>query len=168
MTLSVLIVCLGNICRSPMGEAVLKDVASKRKIEISVDSCGTSAYHLRESPDPRTVSTCVKHNVPINHRARQINSSDFTKFAYILAADESNLRHLQGLERRLREQESSDANNTAEVKLWGSYLPGNRPIADPYYDSEDGFEACYEQCLKLSNAFLDEVVYQQSGVMASS
>ena len=88
-----------------------------------------------------TITT--QHNVPINHRARQISSSDFSKFAYILAADESNLRHLQGLERRLRERESSDyADNTAEVKLWGSYLPGNRPIADPYYDNEVSHLLC--------------------------
>jgi len=160
--LSVLIVCLGNICRSPMGEAVLRDVASQRGIEIAVDSCGTSTYHIGERPHQRTVATCAKHNLPINHRARQITFPDFTNFTYILAADGSNLRRLQDLERQLKGKDPSSS--TAEVKLWGSYLPGNKPIADPYYvDTEAGFEICYDHCLKLSNAFLDEVVGKEAG-----
>jgi len=145
-----------------MGEAVLRNVASKRGIDINVDSCGTSTYHIGEGPHRRTVAACRKHNVPINHTARQITPSDFTKFTHILAADGSNLRHLEGIERRLREQEPS--NSTAEVKLWGSYLPGDKPIADPYYvDTEDGFKTCYDHCFQLSNAFLDKVVGQEPG-----
>jgi len=148
MTLSVLVVCLGNICRSPMGEAVLKHEATKRGIDIEVDSAGTAAYHVDENPDNRTVSTCKKHKVPINHSARQVKEADFRKFQYILAADESNLSNLMA---------KKPGGTTATVRLWGSYLD-NKPIGDPYYGGIGEFEQCFEQCTKLSNAFLDEVV----------
>ncbi|KAJ3891872.1 phosphotyrosine protein phosphatase [Lentinula edodes] len=137
--LKVLIVW--NICRSPMGEAVLRDVAKKRGLDMFVDSCGTAAYHAGEEPDGR------RHNIPIEHSARQIQTSDFTQFTHILAADDSNLRNLERVKPK---------NATAEVCLWGSYLD-NKPIADPYYGGINGFERVYQQCLSLSNAFLDQV-----------
>ncbi|KAI9461779.1 phosphotyrosine protein phosphatase I superfamily [Boletus coccyginus] len=148
MTLSVLIVCLGNICRSPMGEAVLRHEATKRGIDITVDSAGTGAYHVDEGPDYRTISTCKKHNIPIDHSARQVKKADFSGFQYILAADESNLRNLVAMKPR---------EGTATVRLWGSYID-NKPIPDPYYGDTTAFERCLEQCTKFSNAFLDEVV----------
>jgi len=131
-----------------MGEAVLRDVAQKRGISIVVDSCGTAAYHVGEDPDDRTVSTCKKHKVSISHSARQIQTSDFTQFTHILAADSSNLSNLQRVKPK---------NATAEVRLWGSYLD-NKPIADPYYGGMNGFEQVYEQCTALSNSFLDQVI----------
>ncbi|KAG2146261.1 phosphotyrosine protein phosphatase [Suillus clintonianus] len=156
MTISVLVVCLGNICRSPMGEAVLRNEALKRGItDIHVDSAGTAAAHLGEDPDDRTIAVCNTNKVPISHSARQVRASDFTSFDYILAADGSNLR---ALERQVSQSEGSKA----AVKLWGSYLPDNKPIPDPYYGGQDGFTKVYEQCVKLSNAFLDEVVGKES------
>ncbi|KAF9566171.1 phosphotyrosine protein phosphatase [Agrocybe pediades] len=145
--IKALVVCLGNICRSPMGEAVLKDIAQKRGIEIVVDSAGTAGYHVGEEPDERTVAVCKKHNVPIDSHARQVSTSDFVRFTHILASDESNLRNLERIK---------PSNATAEVHLWGSYLD-NKPIPDPYYGGINGFEKVYEQCVRLSNAFLDEV-----------
>ncbi|KAF8203833.1 low molecular weight phosphotyrosine protein phosphatase [Pholiota molesta] len=144
--IKALVVCLGNICRSPMGEAVLKDIASKRGIDIAVDSCGTAGYHVGEEPDERTVATCRKHNVPIDSLARQISTSDFVRFTHILAADENNLRHLQSMQ---------PPNATAEVRLWGSYLD-NKAIPDPYYGGM-WLRKVFQQCVRLSNAFLDEV-----------
>ncbi|KAG2748804.1 phosphotyrosine protein phosphatase [Suillus brevipes Sb2] len=156
MTISVLIVCLGNICRSPMGEAVLRNEALKRGItDIHVDSAGTAAAHIGEDPDERTIEVCGMKDVPISHSARQVRGSDFTSFDYILAADGSNLR---ALERHVGHSEGSKAT----VKLWGSYLPDNKPIPDPYYGGLDGFKDVYEQCVKLSNAFLDEVAGKQN------
>ncbi|OSD03557.1 phosphotyrosine protein phosphatases I, partial [Trametes coccinea BRFM310] len=154
---SVLVVCLGNICRSPIGEAVLKHVAKERGLDLTVDSAGTSNYHIGEDPDDRSVAICRKFKVPIKHSARQVQADDFRKFTHILAADEANLRNLNRVKPR-------DA--TAEVRLWGSYLD-NEPIADPYYGGmasiwfyscKKDFEEVYHQCVKLSNAFLDEVV----------
>ncbi|KAI0788524.1 phosphotyrosine protein phosphatase [Abortiporus biennis] len=145
---SVLVVCLGNICRSPMGEAVLKHVAKERGIDIHVDSAGTAAYHAGEDPDDRTVATCRKYQIAINHHARQVTQSDFKTFSHILASDEANLRNLHNMKPR---------NATAEVRLWGSYLD-DKAIEDPYYGGNKGFERVYEQCVRYSQAFLDEVV----------
>ncbi|OJA07874.1 hypothetical protein AZE42_07667 [Rhizopogon vesiculosus] len=148
----LLIVCLGNICRSPMGEAVLRNEALKRGItDIHVDSAGTASAHVGDDPDERTITVCSTNDVPISHSARQVRARDFSSFDYILAADASNLR---SLERHPGRSEESKA----AVKLWGSYLPDNKPIQDPYYGGLGGFTKCYEQCVKLSNAFLDEVV----------
>jgi len=146
-SLKVLIVCLGNICRSPMGEAVLRHIANERGITIEVDSCGTGDWHIGYEPDERTVSTCQKHGVPISRVARLIKTSDFTTFTHILAADESNLRDLNRVK---------PSNATAEVRLWGSYFD-DKAIPDPYDGEINGFEAVFRQCTSLSNAFLDEV-----------
>ncbi|KAF8898898.1 phosphotyrosine protein phosphatase [Infundibulicybe gibba] len=143
----VLVVCLGNICRSPMGEAVLRHVAKQRGLDIEVDSCGTAGYHVGDPPDYRTVAVCQKHDVPISCAGRKIASTDFTRFTHILAADESNLRELTRVKPK---------GTTADVRLWGSYLD-DKPIPDPYYGEMRGFDAVYRQCVLLSNAFLDEV-----------
>jgi len=131
-----------------MGEAVLRHAAKERGIDLTVDSAGTSRYHLGEDPDDRTIAACRKFNVPIKHAARQVTEADFRNFTYILAADEANLRSLE---------QKKPRNATAEVKLWGSYLD-NKPIADPYYGGQRDFEECYRQCVNLSNAFLDSVI----------
>jgi low molecular weight phosphotyrosine protein phosphatase len=145
--IKALIVCLGNICRSPMGEAVLKDIAKKRGLNIVVDSCGTASYHVGESPDERTIAVCEKNDVRIDSFARQISTSDFIQFTHILAADDGNLRQLNQIK---------PSNATAEVRLWGSY-DDNKPVPDPYYGEMSGFEKTFEQCVRLSNAFLDQV-----------
>lgn len=128
-----------------MGEAVLRKVAKDREIDIIVDSAGTGAYHVGDEPDERTTDTCKKFGVPISHEARQVREGDFYSFTHILASDTSNLNDL------LRKKPDD---STAEVKLWGSYLD-NKSIPDPYYGGIKGFESIYDQCVKLSNAFLD-------------
>ncbi|EJD04090.1 phosphotyrosine protein phosphatase [Fomitiporia mediterranea MF3/22] len=152
MATSVLIVCLGNICRSPMGEAVLRHTAQERGIEMVVDSAGTAAYHVGEDPDDRTVEVCRRHKVPIEHSARQVVQKDFSEFDYILAADESNLYNLQ---------RKAPKGCKAQVRLWGSYLD-DKPIADPYYGGLHGFEQVFRQCRDLSNAFLDAITEKKS------
>lgn len=130
-----------------MGEAVLRQVAKERGLDLEVDSAGTAAYHVSEPPDERTVEICEKHDVPIDHQARKVKAKDFHEFTYILAADKSNLANLQSM---------APEHHAAVVRLWGSYLDG-KPMADPYYGGMDGFEQVYQQCVAYSNAFLDEV-----------
>ncbi|KAJ8083803.1 Low molecular weight phosphotyrosine protein phosphatase [Marasmius tenuissimus] len=135
-----------------MGEAVLREIAKKRGLDITVDSCGTGAYHVGEDPDDRTVATCKKHGVPISHKARAVDDEDYTTFTHILAADGSNLRALE---------RNKPRGSTAEVRLWGSYHD-NEPIGDPYYGGINGFETVYQQCVTFSNAFLDDVFGKSS------
>ncbi|KAF9643467.1 phosphotyrosine protein phosphatases I, partial [Thelephora ganbajun] len=148
----------GNICRSPLGEAVLQHVAKQRGLEIFVDSAGTAGCHVGEEPDSRTADICEKHGVPINSVARRVSREDFNRFTHILAADESNLTNLKKIQPK---------DSKAEVRLFGSY-DDNQPIADPYYGGTSGFEKCYEQCLRYSNKFLDEVVGRVSATTAAS
>jgi len=146
MTPKILIVCLGNICRSPIGEAVLRKVAKDRDIDILVDSAGTGAYVDGDEPDERVTDTCEKFGIPISpHEARQVREGDFHSFTHILAADDSNLDAL------LRKKPHD---STAEVRLWGSYLD-DEPIPDPFCGDPQEFEDIYHQCVKLSGAFLD-------------
>ncbi|KAF8311425.1 phosphotyrosine protein phosphatase [Cantharellus anzutake] len=145
--LHVLIVCLGNICRSPMGHAVMEHEAKKKGLNLVVDSAGTAAYHEGEEPDERTVATCKKHGVPIDHLARAVVQNDFKTFDYILASDTQNLENL----RRVAPKGSK-----AKIALFGSF-DDNKPIQDPYYGGMRGFEKTYEQCVQYSHAFFDYV-----------
>ncbi|KAJ7225668.1 phosphotyrosine protein phosphatase I superfamily [Mycena pura] len=158
----VLVVCLGNICRSPLGEAVLRAQAKQRGLNITVDSW----YHVGEDPDDvigifvetwftvprRSVATCKKvpvglHTVYAPSTPRIQCSSDFTEFTHILASDESNLRDIKRV---------MPPNTTADIRLWGSYLDG-KSIPDPWYGGIGGFESTFQQCTSLSEAFLDHL-----------
>eukprot|EP00123_Amoebidium_parasiticum_P015893 comp23195_c0_seq1/m.37644 comp23195_c0_seq1/g.37644 ORF comp23195_c0_seq1/g.37644 comp23195_c0_seq1/m.37644 type:complete len:157 (-) comp23195_c0_seq1:804-1274(-) len=148
---SVLFVCLGNICRSPMAEAVFNHVAKQRGVadQWLVDSAGTSGWHIGSPPDSRSAAICKKHGVPVNHRGRAVVDEDFTRFQYLLCMDNSNLRDLKDM---------APANSTAIIKKLGDYDPqGPSIIEDPYYGGREGFEVNYQQCVRCCNAFLDSV-----------
>ncbi|KAJ2773029.1 Low molecular weight phosphotyrosine protein phosphatase, partial [Coemansia nantahalensis] len=139
-TTKVLLVCLGNICRSPMAEAVLAHQAKARGVRdrLVVDSAGTAAYHAGEPPDRRTVQTCKTNGVAISHRARKVRAADFGEFDYILCMDEGNLDDLNRVK---------PAGARAHVALFGSYSSqaGDRIIEDPYYGGTDGFRTNFAQ-----------------------
>jgi len=144
---SVLFVCLGNICRSPMAEAVFRHLVTLNGLQDrfgTIASAGTAGYHVGDHPDPRTVSVCKKHGVTANSTAQQVAPNDFTTFHYILAMDPSNLRNLRLLQ---------PSNSTAQVKLFGEFGDG-AIVEDPYYGSNDGFERNFKQCTEYSVGLL--------------
>ncbi|KAI8058627.1 phosphotyrosine protein phosphatase I superfamily [Syncephalis plumigaleata] len=148
---SVLLVCLGNICRSPMAEAVLAHTVKSRGLadQFTIDSAGTSGWHIGESPDSRSTACCHRHDVPVKHAARQVTADDFRQFDYIFCMDESNLHNLM----RIKPKDSH-----AVVKLFGEYDPkGERIIEDPYYGGDDGFEHNFQQVTRCSIAFLESI-----------
>ncbi|KAI8638507.1 phosphotyrosine protein phosphatase I superfamily [Parasitella parasitica] len=147
--ISVLFVCLGNICRSPMAEAVFAQTVKEKKLQdriTKIDSAGTASYHVGSNPDARSSSTCKSHHVPVNHKARQVSKADFHTFDYILCMDESNLRDLESL---------APHDSKAVVKLFGEYDPqGERIIEDPYYGGDEGFEHNFKQVTRASEGLL--------------
>jgi len=130
-----------------MGHAVMEHEAKKKGLNIKVDSAGTAAYHEGEEPDERTVATCKKHGVPIEHLARVVIPNDFISFDYILASDDQNLTNLQRM---------APKGSKAKVTLFGSFDDG-KPIQDPYYGGMGGFERTYEQCVRYSHAFFNHI-----------
>ncbi|XP_058470327.1 low molecular weight phosphotyrosine protein phosphatase isoform X2 [Solea solea] len=149
---SVLFVCLGNICRSPIAEAVFRKMATDAGVvhEWVIDSGATSDWNTGSSPDARGLDCLRTHGVETNHRARQVTKNDFTSFEYILCMDDSNLRDLKS-------KASAVKNSSAKIELLGLYDPQNqRIIEDPYYGSASDFEKVYEQCERCCRAFLEK------------
>ncbi|KAI9352136.1 phosphotyrosine protein phosphatase I superfamily [Obelidium mucronatum] len=147
--ISVLFVCLGNICRSPMAEAVFASTVKQQGLESAfakIDSAGTAGYHVGDAPDSRSVATCKAHNVPVNHRGQKVKSTDFSTFDYILCMDDSNLSNLRNIQPK---------GTKAVVKLFGEFDPeGERIIEDPYYGGNEGFEHNFQQVVRASHGFL--------------
>jgi len=162
-TVSVLFVCLGNICRSPMAEGVFRH---KTKFELpgadplirSIDSCGTGAYHEGDPPDPRTMSVLAKHGITSDaymHAARKFQAEDFSKFDYIFAMDEDNKDYLDKARKRLIKKGDLEEGKAGKVMLFGTY--GDRSdeeVIDPYYGARNGFDVAYEQMERFSDGFL--------------
>ena len=133
----ILMVCLGNICRSPLAQGILEQKILDRGLDWAVDSCGTSAFHIGEQADRRSIQTASGHGIDIrNQRARQLQKKDLYDFDLILAMDQSNYHDILQL--------SDSEEEKKKVKLILNYsFPGqNRAVPDPYY--EGGFDYVYE------------------------
>lgn len=152
---SVAFVCLGNICRSPMAEAVFKYTVEKNgylKYFNRIDSFGTSGWHIGESPDSRSSRTCKKHGVPVNHAAQQISHQDFSDFDYVIAMDQSNKEDLLHMKPR---------GSKTKVNLFGDWRTNSefqKIVDDPYYGGNDGFEINFNQLTHFSEEFLKKEI----------
>ena len=150
----VLMVCLGNICRSPTAEAMLRRKVHEAGLDgrIEVDSAGTADYHVDSPPDRRAIAHGERRGLKMQHlRGRQVERADFDRFDFILAMDEDNLMNLQ----RLRPQGSR-----AKVALLLSYAPqaGAREVPDPYYGGAEGFETVLDLVESAADGFIASVV----------
>ena len=137
MTPSVLFVCLGNICRSPLAEAAFREEARRLKLDVVVDSAGTGGWHVGEPPDPRAQAVARRNGVNISSlRGRQVKPGDFRRFTHIVALDEDNLANLRRL---------APADATADLSLLLDHVEGRegQPVADPYFGDDDGFDVTW-------------------------
>ncbi|MCW0180986.1 MAG: low molecular weight phosphotyrosine protein phosphatase [Zavarzinia sp.] len=136
---SVLFVCLGNICRSPLAEGALRHLAARGGVSVTVDSAGTGGWHVGEPPDRRAQTVARRHGVEIGGlRGRQVAPDDFSRFDHVVALDHDNLAAL----RRLR-----PAAGGALLPLLLDHVPGRQgqAVADPYYGDERDFEIAWAE-----------------------
>ena len=139
-SVKLLLVCLGNICRSPMAEGVFRHLVRERGLNWQIDSAGTADYHVGEAPDPRACQASSDAGIDISAlRARQVEARDFLRFDWILALDAGNLRALQA-------QANSDASAQIGLLL-DPFLEGkqNSEVADPYWGDLADFQRCLVQ-----------------------
>lgn len=144
--MKILMVCLGNICRSPLAEGILR---SKLNDKFTIDSAGTSPWHIGKSPDKRSVSVAKKYGIDIStQRARQFSEADFDKFDLIFVMDESNYSDVL-----------AHAKNDDERKKVRLILE-NRDVPDPYFGEDDGFEEVYRLLEEAADKIAQELEFK--------
>lgn len=142
MRCSVLFICLGNICRSPLAEAAFRAEAARIGLEAEVDSAGTGDWHIGHPPDPRAAAVASRNGIDIQGlRARQVRADDFHRFDHIVALDEQNLDDL----RAMRPPRSK-----AELSLLLDHVEGREgeAVADPYYGHDDHFDITWRDVVE--------------------
>ena len=150
--MKILMVCLGNICRSPMAEGILRTSAVAANKKLEVDSAGTGNYHIGENPDSRAVVCMKKHGHDISSlRARQFQSVDFDAFDLIFAMDKSNFDNIL-----LKARNQDDK---TKVKLILDELEENatKDVPDPYFGGQEGFEQVYTLLQAACDRFLNRI-----------
>lgn len=150
MTKRILFVCLGNICRSPAAEGILRIRARDRDIDLFIDSAGTGAWHVGDPPDARMIQAAGKRGYAIGHqRARKVDLSDFYEFDYLLAMDLSNHTDLLDL---------APPNRSCDIRLFLDFADcETRETPDPYYGGADGFAQVLDLIELGVDGFLDHI-----------
>ncbi len=137
MAKSVLFVCLGNICRSPLAEAAFRGEAERLGLEVDIDSAGTGDWHIGYPPDARAAAVASRNGIDITHlRARQVGPEDFRRFDHIVALDAQNLADLELMR---------PADGKAELSLLLDHVEGRegQAVADPYYGGDEHFDVTW-------------------------
>lgn len=152
----LLFVCLGNICRSPTGEGVMKHLVEERGLthRFEIESAGTGSWHIGDSPDARSVAAAAARGIRISGRARQVTGADFEHYDLILAADRYNYRDLQAI--------APTDEDEAKVRLLREFDPMATPddldVPDPYYGGPSGFDDVIDLVLAACRGLLDDIV----------
>ncbi|GAB5489550.1 MAG: low molecular weight protein-tyrosine-phosphatase [Parasphingorhabdus sp.] len=151
MPTSVLFVCLGNICRSPLAEAALREECKLQSVPMVIDSAGTSDWHAGQAPDERAQKVAAKNGVEIDHlRGRVVSANDFRDFDHIVALDAQNLKNLEELR---------PSDGRAQLSMLSDYIDGRKgeDIADPYYGKEDGFDITWNEVTEAARSIVREL-----------
>lgn len=153
MKTSVLFVCLGNICRSPTAEGVMRHIAASEipPLDIDMDSAGTAGYHIGAPPDRRSQAAALRRGIDISDlRARRVEPHDYSRFDLMLAMDRANLTALEKVRPR---------NAHAQLGLFLDYAPqmGLVEVPDPYYGAECDFELVLDLCAAAARGLVSEL-----------
>ncbi|HEX4454863.1 MAG TPA: low molecular weight protein-tyrosine-phosphatase [Kofleriaceae bacterium] len=148
--MKVLFVCLGNICRSPTAESVMRVLARDAGKAVELDSAGTGGWHVGEAADPRSRNVAARRGYPIDHRARQLSYDDFARFDLILAMDRQNLADIEKLARGVE--------HVPRIALFRSYdstAESGAEVPDPYAGGAEGFERVVDICERACRGLLE-------------
>lgn len=145
-------VCLGNICRSPMAHGILEEKAKKWNKQLVVDSAGTANFHVGEKPDERAIETMRKYNIDISEqKARQFHKNDFETFDYIFVMDVSNYENI------IRMAKSEIHKQKVDLILNLLYPQQNLSVPDPYYGQYSGFDNVYQLLDAACEKFIENL-----------
>jgi len=144
---SILFVCLGNICRSPLAEGVLRAVLAEKGhgAGFELDSAGTGAWHVGSPPDPRSVAVAARNGIDISgQRARRVSGADFSRFDLLLGMDRSNVEDLRAM---------APSHETGRIHLFLDFAGGGTlDVPDPYFGGASGFDDVYRMIRVASEA----------------
>lgn len=147
--MKVLTVCLGNICRSPLAEVLVRQALQEAGIEATVDSAGTGDWHRGELPDARARQVASEKGIELTHRARQLQEQDFFDFDHILVMDEQNLRTVKKLQ---------PSTSKARVKMIRDFdALGKGAVPDPYYGTQQDFTVVWDMLERSAQGFAAHV-----------
>jgi protein-tyrosine phosphatase len=152
VAVSVLMVCLGNICRSPLAEAALRHHAERQGVELHIESAGTGDWHVGHPPDHRAQAVAKRlGGIDIsNLRARQLHRADFDCFDHIVVMDQSNLRNVKAMQPH---------GSVVMLSMLLDHLPGHegQPVPDPYYGDDAGFDHVWQLVDAAAMAFVERL-----------
>ena len=155
--MKILVVCLGNICRSPLAEGILLHLVKEKNLPLIIDSAGTSDYHIGQAPDARTVANAKKNKIDLSPlRARQFIQNDFDLFDKIYVMDKSNLQNVLLLAR------NEDDKQKVDLFLNISHPNGNMEVPDPYYGGGTGFERVLDMVEDAGLGFIDHLIHSKN------
>jgi protein-tyrosine phosphatase len=150
MKTRILMVCLGNICRSPLAEGILKSKIDSDN--IFVDSAGTGHWHVGNTPDPRSIKVANKHNIDLSsQRGRQFSTKDFDNFDYIFVMDNSNKANVLELARNDFDK------NKVQLILDELFPDENVDVPDPYYGGNQGFESVFQMLDQACDSIINRI-----------
>lgn len=158
---SVLFVCMGNICRSPTAEGIFRSVVEAQNFsdDITTDSAGTHAYHIGNPPDARAQATAKNHGVDLSSLvARKVTAQDFNDFDYIIAMDNENLINLQSLQSKF----STPVKASVHLFMKFSENWQNDEVPDPYYAGDNFFEEVFKMVKDASQGLLKHIVMHKN------
>jgi len=155
LRMRILMVCLGNICRSPLADGLLRNKVSEKKLPWFVDSAGTAGYHIGNPPDLRMIQTAKSNGIDISDlRARQFNTKDFTAFDRIYVMDQSNYNNVLRLA-------STNADRQKVYLLLDHLYPNKQlEVPDPYYGNQSDFDAVFTLVNEATEALISDLTHE--------